>query len=84
MERPGSHVRVTRERVRAVGQELYRTLAKDDVDLSMVRRLPQPSTLAFVSKPPGADVRYAFFKEQAADRSLTARRATLGATEGGS
>ncbi|CAJ1429330.1 unnamed protein product [Effrenium voratum] len=55
------------------GEELYKTLDADDVDLSMVQRLPNPSTLAFVSKPPGSDVRYAFFKENAADRTLTAR-----------
>lgn len=55
------------------GEELYRTLEADNVDLSMVKRLPNPSTLAFVSKPPGSDVRYAFFKENAADRSLSAR-----------
>ncbi|CAK9068048.1 unnamed protein product, partial [Durusdinium trenchii] len=55
------------------GEELYKTLAADRVDLSMVQRLPNPSTLAFVSKPPGSDVRYAFFKDNAADRMLTAR-----------
>eukprot|EP00435_Cladocopium_sp_Y103_P024266 s2598_g5.t4 len=55
------------------GEELYKTLQADNVDLSMVKRLPNPSTLAFVSKPPGSDVRYAFFKENAADRSLSAR-----------
>lgn len=55
------------------GEELYKTLDADKIDMSMVKRLPNPSTLAFVSKPPGSDVRYAFFKENAADRSLTAR-----------
>ncbi|CAE7796267.1 unnamed protein product [Symbiodinium sp. CCMP2592] len=55
------------------GEELHKTLESEQVDMTMVPRVPNPSTLAFVSKPPGADVRYAFFKDNAADRTLTAR-----------
>lgn len=55
------------------GEELHKTLQSEKVDMSMAPRVPNPSTLAFVSKPPGADVRYAFFKDNAADRTLTAR-----------
>ncbi|CAE8689930.1 unnamed protein product, partial [Polarella glacialis] len=60
------------------GEDLYKTLDAEKVDLGMVQRTPRPSTLAFVSKPPGADVRYAFFKENSADRSLTARSVAEG------
>lgn len=56
------------------GEELFHTLENEGVNLSLVERLPQPTTLAFVSPTPGADVKYAFFKENAADRSLQASK----------
>jgi len=56
------------------GEELYCALDREQVDLSLVERLPRPTTLAFVSRTPGADVKYAFFKENAADRSLQESR----------
>lgn len=55
------------------GEELYSTLERENVDMSLVDRAALPSTLAFVSCEPGGDPRYAFFKEGAADRSITAR-----------
>lgn len=55
------------------GQDLFKQLESEGVDLSTVRRIARPTTLAFVSKAPGQDVKYAFFKENAADRSLTSK-----------
>jgi len=63
------------------GEDLYNHLSREKVDLSLVQRVARPTTLAFVSNTPGADVKYAFFKENAADRSLT-REASASATEG--
>eukprot|EP00747_Dinoflagellata_sp_TGD_P089556 gnl/TRDRNA2_/TRDRNA2_164366_c0_seq2.p1 gnl/TRDRNA2_/TRDRNA2_164366_c0~~gnl/TRDRNA2_/TRDRNA2_164366_c0_seq2.p1 ORF type:complete len:425 (+),score=85.67 gnl/TRDRNA2_/TRDRNA2_164366_c0_seq2:156-1277(+) len=53
------------------GEQLYKHLEKEGVDLAMARKVPNPSTLAFVSKTPSGDAQYAFFKENAADRQLT-------------
>lgn len=57
------------------GEDLFAQLAREGVDLSLVRRVARPSTLAFVSTAPGADIKYAFFKENSADRCLTAKDA---------
>lgn len=53
------------------GEALYGHLAREGVDMRMVTRLDKPSTLAFVSRSQGEGEKYAFFKENAADRSLT-------------
>eukprot|EP00405_Crypthecodinium_cohnii_P017909 CAMPEP_0206463384 /NCGR_PEP_ID=MMETSP0324_2-20121206/26567_1 /ASSEMBLY_ACC=CAM_ASM_000836 /TAXON_ID=2866 /ORGANISM="Crypthecodinium cohnii, Strain Seligo" /LENGTH=370 /DNA_ID=CAMNT_0053935771 /DNA_START=77 /DNA_END=1189 /DNA_ORIENTATION=+ len=58
------------------GQELYKYLEKEGVDLSLVHKFDKPSTLAFVSKTPGQDVQYAFFKENTADRAINSDHAT--------
>lgn len=55
------------------GEELYTTLKKEGVDMMLVQRSERPSTLAFVRRSANGDAKYAFFKENAADRSLTAR-----------
>ena len=52
------------------GAQICAELGKDNVDLSMVGRVPNPSTLAFVSFATG-EPQYAFFFNDAADRSLT-------------
>ena len=54
------------------GDKICAELANDGVDLSLVQRVSDPSTLAFVKLEKGADPQYAFFFNQAADRSLTA------------
>eukprot|EP00931_Biecheleriopsis_adriatica_P007439 TRINITY_DN108718_c0_g1_i1.p1 TRINITY_DN108718_c0_g1~~TRINITY_DN108718_c0_g1_i1.p1 ORF type:complete len:442 (+),score=120.94 TRINITY_DN108718_c0_g1_i1:81-1406(+) len=56
------------------GEELYQHLKKEGINLDFVQRLDQPTTLAFVSRKPGEGERYAFFKENAADRQLTSKR----------
>jgi len=57
------------------GEELHEALRREGVELGLVERVGRPTTLAFVSQARGAaDVRYAFFKENAADRALTADR----------
>jgi fructokinase len=53
------------------GDLLYATLQKEGVDLSLVRRVDKPSTLAFVQLKEGHEPEYAFFFENTADRSLT-------------
>jgi len=54
------------------GEELFAHLAREGVGLELVQRVSRPSTLAFVGKAAaGADVKYAFFKENSADRCLT-------------
>lgn len=63
------------------GEDLFNHLGREKVDLSLVRRVDKPTTLAFVSRTAGADVKYAFFKENAADRSLT-REDSVAAMEG--
>eukprot|EP00929_Paragymnodinium_shiwhaense_P019781 TRINITY_DN13377_c0_g1_i2.p1 TRINITY_DN13377_c0_g1~~TRINITY_DN13377_c0_g1_i2.p1 ORF type:complete len:412 (-),score=121.17 TRINITY_DN13377_c0_g1_i2:136-1371(-) len=52
------------------GEELYALLEKEGVDMSLVQRVDLPTTLAFVSRVPGQGEKYAFFKENAADRAL--------------
>lgn len=53
------------------GDQLHGILAREGVNLDMVSRLERPTTLAFVSREPGQGEKYAFFKENAADRALT-------------
>jgi len=53
------------------GEDLYKRLRNEKVDLSLVIRTPRPTTLAIVSQTAGADVKYAFFKENSADRCIT-------------
>jgi len=53
------------------GEELFGHLNRENVDTEMVARLPNPTTLAFVSRSAGEGEKYAFFKENAADRQLT-------------
>lgn len=53
------------------GEQLHGLLAAEGVNLELVSRLDRPTTLAFVSRVPGQGEKYAFFKENAADRGLT-------------
>jgi fructokinase len=53
------------------GEELYTLLQKEGINLQHVWRSDRPTTLAFVSRKPGQGEKYAFFKENAADRALT-------------
>lgn len=53
------------------GDELYGILEKEGINLKNVTRIDKPTTLAFVSRKPGQGEKYAFFKENAADRALT-------------
>merc|ERR1719512_629969 len=53
------------------GDQLYSILDREGVNLELVNRLDRPTTLAFVSRVPGQGEKYAFFKENAADRGLT-------------
>ena len=52
------------------GDQICAELAQDGVDLDMVKRVANPTTLAFVSFATG-EPQYAFFYNDAADRSLT-------------
>jgi fructokinase len=54
------------------GDQICSELEAEGVDLTLVRRVAAPTTLAFVKMEPGLDPQYAFFYRQAADRSLTA------------
>jgi len=56
------------------GEELYSLLSKEGINLDFVSRLDRPTTLAFVSRKPGQGEKYAFFKENAADRALDRKR----------
>lgn len=56
------------------GEELYQVLMKEGVRLDLVSRIDRPTTLAFVSRKPGQGEKYAFFKENAADRALSRGR----------
>uniref|UniRef100_A0A7R9ZY94 Carbohydrate kinase PfkB domain-containing protein n=1 Tax=Pyrodinium bahamense TaxID=73915 RepID=A0A7R9ZY94_9DINO len=58
------------------GEELYGHLAREGVDMEFVARAGKPSTLAFVSRSKGEGEKYAFFKENSADRSLDKRFVT--------
>lgn len=53
------------------GAQLLDILVKEGVDVSLVERIDRPTTLAFVSRSEGQGEKYAFFKENAADRGLT-------------
>lgn len=52
------------------GEQLHSHLHSGGVDVSLAPRLVNPTTLAFVSREAGGE-KYAFFKENAADRSVT-------------
>ncbi|MGQ9368621.1 carbohydrate kinase family protein [Azospirillum sp. ST 5-10] len=54
------------------GDRLVATLAGNGVDTRFVVRLPDPTTLAFVTLPDDGEPRYAFYGAGAADRQLTA------------
>ncbi|MDA8425020.1 MAG: carbohydrate kinase [Treponema sp.] len=54
------------------GARLYDRLAANGVDVSRVARRDQGATLAFVSRSPEGDARYAFYSQGAADRSFAA------------
>lgn len=56
------------------GEELYSLLQKEGINLNLVSRIDRPTTLAFVSRKPGQGEKYAFFKENAADRALTRKK----------
>lgn len=52
------------------GARLFDRLAANGVDVGSVARRDQGATLAFVSRSPEGDARYAFYSEGAADRSF--------------
>jgi len=52
------------------GEQLYGLLEMEGVNMDLVTRVDRPTTLAFVSREPGKGEKYAFFKENAADRAL--------------
>ncbi|MGO8693882.1 MAG: carbohydrate kinase family protein [Rectinemataceae bacterium] len=56
-----------------LGSQLYERLTANGVDVSAVVRREQSATLAFVSRSPEGDARYAFYSENAADRSFAVR-----------
>lgn len=53
------------------GEQLVNHLTGNGVGIDYVHRDARLSTLAFVQRSPGGDARYAFFAENAADRSLS-------------
>lgn len=53
------------------GDMLAERLSENGVDIRRVQRSDQPTTLAFVSRDESGDARYAFYAENAADRSLS-------------
>ena len=53
-----------------LGEKLYGRLAGNGVRTELIRRAPQPVTLAFVERSPTGENNYAFYAENAADRSL--------------
>lgn len=53
-----------------LGEKLYGRLAGNGVRTQLIRRAPQPVTLAFVERSPTGENNYAFYAENAADRSL--------------
>jgi len=52
------------------GEMLMKHLEENDVDISMIVRTSQPSTLAFVRRRSDGRPEYAFYAEGSADRSL--------------
>lgn len=56
------------------GEQLYGLLEEEGVNLDLVTRVDRPTTLAFVSREPGKGEKYAFFKENSADRALDKAR----------
>jgi fructokinase len=52
------------------GARLFDRLAANGVDVASVARRDQGATLAFVSRSPEGDARYAFYSEGAADRNF--------------
>merc|ERR1712187_854684 len=46
-------------------------MGHEKINLDYVTRVDRPTTLAFVSRNGGMGEKYAFFKENAADRALT-------------
>ncbi|MCE5255987.1 MAG: carbohydrate kinase [Spirochaetaceae bacterium] len=53
-----------------LGDKLFGRLAANGVKTGLIRRVPQPVTLAFVERSPEGENKYAFYAEKAADRSL--------------
>lgn len=53
-----------------LGDKLFERLAANGVGTGLIRRAPQPVTLAFVERSPKGENNYAFYAEKAADRSL--------------
>jgi fructokinase len=53
-----------------LGDKLYSRLVENGVNTDLVIRSDQPVLLAFVEKNPSGEARYAFYAENAADRSL--------------
>ncbi|MFP4113780.1 MAG: carbohydrate kinase family protein [Spirochaetales bacterium] len=56
------------------GDQIVERLVANRVDVSMITRVPNPTTLAFVKKDTDGSVRYAFFANETADRALTRDR----------
>ena len=54
-----------------LGDRLYARLADNGVGTAFLKRVDRPVLLAFVEKSPSGEARYAFYSEEAADRSLT-------------
>lgn len=53
------------------GDRILSHLEENHVDTSMVARVQNPTTLAFVSASESGDARYAFYAHHSADRALT-------------
>lgn len=54
-----------------LGETLFRRLVDNGVDTGLVVRSPQPVTLAFVHRNDSGEADYAFYANDAADRSLS-------------
>jgi fructokinase len=55
------------------GDRILHHLSENAVDTSLIKRVPNATTLAFVSPTTSGDARYAFYADQSADRALSAR-----------
>jgi fructokinase len=53
-----------------LGEKLFGRLAENRVKTDLIRRVPQPVTLAFVERSPSGENNYAFYADNAADRCL--------------